>query len=66
MCHAGRLLAVAPELSCKGADGTVLKLISKIAGPGWSASDRFSRRRLVSLSVVRELPYRPTFRLHEF
>jgi hypothetical protein len=69
--RADRLLAVAPKLRAKAADGVVDKFLSddaivaseKIAG----MSDRGLRRlfdRLVELGVVRELSGRPTFRIY--
>jgi hypothetical protein len=68
--RAERLLAVAPKLRGRDADETVTKLLTEdalTAGPGRAASDRSSRRlfdRLASLSAVRELTGRPTFRLY--
>jgi hypothetical protein len=68
--RAERLLAAAPKLRGRDADETVTKLLTEdalAAGPGRAASDRSSRRlfdRLASLSAVRELTGRPTFRLY--
>jgi hypothetical protein len=69
--RAERLLAVAPKLRSKGADTVVQKLLSGDAmvasDPVAGMSDRALRRlfdRLVSLSAVRELSGRPTFRIY--
>lgn len=68
--RADKLLAAAPQLRGKDADMMVAILLCEDAQPaktGKAASDRSSRRlfeRLVSLSAVRELTGRPTFRLY--
>ena len=68
--RAERLLTAAPKLRGKDADMMVAILLMEDAQPasaGRTATDRSTRRlfeRLVSLSAVRELTGRPTFRLY--
>lgn len=71
--RAERLLAIAPELRARGAEGIIERLLSEDAlvasrgGRNRGISDRGLRRlfdRLVELDAVRELTGRPAFRVY--